>query len=686
MDDKIFHQVTRYEYAKYVINTFRFKECHTILEVGAGAHGNLAAYLPGDNITFLDIDLPEEVLSDSRFVIGDATKLQYADNSFDFVIALDVIEHIGKADRTAFIQNINRVASQGVVLTAPHLSSQSQYEDRLLRTFYSFNHIAAPAWIDEHIHCTLPTCDEILQLIQAQGIKAENIITSYSVKRSLMTKMLVLEAITSKYMEFTDFFNVANSDYIHTIMPQDMCKNEADAVKTHIVWFKADSWAVSQSDSLAAFDEYSDLDKFEEKYSSLTTWLLELENIGKTIEYRKALQADIEQVNINMHQYVGNLLDKSSEQNNRIVDNISAIGTALQNLEAYFQNAHSADHAILRKLESCTAVIDDRLQKIITQQKKIKLNVLLVCYNQEKFIEDTLKSILEQETNFCFNIVVADDCSTDGTISIIKSLEKQTDVPFIYLPNSRNLGIMPNYKRAFAACNAEYIAIMEGDDLWTDKRRLQKHVEFLEAHTECVMSFNRFVVKNFEEGTAVTQPRYAASEEMQYFKYISGHDLAYSNLIGNFSTSVYRASALKMLPEGMYDIKGYDWLTNLMVSRMGYIGCLIQPMSIYRIHSNGMWSGQSEKERLLSIIELIDVYNEYTKREFSDGFAAHRARLLSQLAALEMPVTVEEDTKQHIKSRMKKLYRFSTYLPPVFIQVIKLFIPKALQEKIVRHL
>lgn len=308
-------------------------------------------------------------------------------------------------------------------------------------------------------------------------------------------------------------------------------------------------------------------------------------------------------------------------------------------------------------------------------KRNIKLNVVLVTYNQAKFIRKTLETILMQQTLFDYNIIVADDCSTDDTVSIIKQIEKQTAVPFIYLSNNHNLGIMQNYKRAFESCDAEYVAIMEGDDLWTDKLRLQKHVDFLEEHHECAMTFNRYVVKNFEEGTIATQPQFANIEDTKNYKYIDGHDLAYTNYIGNFSTCVYRNSVLKSLPEQMYSMKGYDWLTNIMVSKMGYIGCLIQPMSIYRVHSSGTWSKQSDKEKILAIIEAIDIYDEYTNREFSKEFSSHKLRLQTQLRLGRI-----NKIKLLIKYMIKGCYKLSSYLPTIFTCIIKLIMPPIIND------
>lgn len=613
MKDKIFHQIVRYTYAQQAVNAMRTQEKHRILEVGAGAHGNLAEYLPNDDITFLDVNLPEEVLADSRFVIGDATNLLYEDGYFDFIIALDVIEHITVDKRADFIKNLNRVARIGVILSVPHYCEKAPFEEELLKSFYLLCGATPPIWIDEHIDCTLPTKEEIIKMIEAEGVDSGHILSFHGVKRELMLKMMIMEAVASIYQECLCFFDIVNSDYIHSILYHDIGWQEESSMKTYVIWAKDDSIDLAREQFCRSCDDaWKVIDRFEEKYSELMTWVLGCSNIFNEKGILKEIRLNEEE--------------------------------------------------ILKEIRKITG-------------EKIKLNVILITYNQEKFIKQTLETILMQQTTFDYNIIVADDCSTDGTVSIIKQMEQQTEIPFIYLPNDHNLGIMQNYKRAFEFCDAEYIAVMEGDDLWTDKLRLQKHVDFLEEHSECSMTFNRFVVKNFEEGTVAVQPRFTGGEEVQYYKYISGHDLAYDNLIGNFSTCVYRSSALKALPEQMYSMKCYDWLTNIMVSKMGYIGCLIQPMSIYRVHSGGTWSGQSDRERNASIIEAIDLYDEYTNREFTMGFAAHKLRLKVQTQP-ERPSKI----KELIKKIIRGCYRISIYLPPIFARIIKLIIPPAIMD------
>lgn len=121
----------------------------------------------------------------------------------------------------------------------------------------------------------------------------------------------------------------------------------------------------------------------------------------------------------------------------------------------------------------------------------MKANIILITYNQEKDIRQALESILMQKRTFDFNIIVADDCSTDTTLQIISEYAEKSDIEFIFLPQTSNLGYIKNYQRAFAACNRDYIAIMEGDDYWLSPSHLENHIRFLANHPECSMSYNR---------------------------------------------------------------------------------------------------------------------------------------------------------------------------------------------------
>ena len=128
------------------------------------------------------------------------------------------------------------------------------------------------------------------------------------------------------------------------------------------------------------------------------------------------------------------------------------------------------------------------------------VDVVLISYNQEQYIAQAVESILMQRVkdDVQVQIIVADDCSKDKTLEIIKSYEGKSPFPFVYLPIEQNMGHVRNYQRAFAVCEVDYLAILEGDDWWSSPLHLQMHLDFLDIHRECVLTTQR-PVWYFEE-------------------------------------------------------------------------------------------------------------------------------------------------------------------------------------------
>jgi glycosyltransferase involved in cell wall biosynthesis len=110
----------------------------------------------------------------------------------------------------------------------------------------------------------------------------------------------------------------------------------------------------------------------------------------------------------------------------------------------------------------------------------ILVDIAMVTYNQEKYIAQAIKSVLSQQTDFNYRVVIGDDCSSDSTLEICRKYVKEYPDKFLLINNEENTGLVLNYQRVFQACSAKYIAILEGDDYWIDPLKLQKQVDFLE--------------------------------------------------------------------------------------------------------------------------------------------------------------------------------------------------------------
>lgn len=124
-------------------------------------------------------------------------------------------------------------------------------------------------------------------------------------------------------------------------------------------------------------------------------------------------------------------------------------------------------------------------------EKDIKVSVICIVYNQEEYVRDCLEGAVNQITDFDYEVIVHDDCSTDKTLEIVK--EYQSNYPDL-------IKVIEEKENQFSQCDqrlpneltekyiqGEYIACCEGDDYWIDVHKLQKQYDYMREHSECVM-------------------------------------------------------------------------------------------------------------------------------------------------------------------------------------------------------
>lgn len=137
-----------------------------------------------------------------------------------------------------------------------------------------------------------------------------------------------------------------------------------------------------------------------------------------------------------------------------------------------------------------------KLQELLDQQEKekskYKVAICVTSYNQINYIEKALTSLLHQKTDFPYLIVVGDDCSTDGSCELLKSIQKDNSDRVKILFQSKNAGLFQNRKSIFLQCDAPYIAFCDGDDYWIDDTVLQKRWIFW-RHIKNILDIRRHV-------------------------------------------------------------------------------------------------------------------------------------------------------------------------------------------------
>ncbi len=228
----------------------------------------------------------------------------------------------------------------------------------------------------------------------------------------------------------------------------------------------------------------------------------------------------------------------------------------------------------------------------------MKISIVMLAYNHQRFIEQALESVLMQETGYEYELIVGEDCSRDCTREIVKKFEERFHGRMRPLYRDKNLGMIKNLLDCLEHCKGEYIAMLEGDDFWTDSSKLQKQVDFLDKHSEyiaCVHNWNivgadnTFLRKGFETDYAYDY----AVEDMETFALpAQTSTLIFRNIFQEVKEKYYRTLVhFLWIP--------MDTIAVLLMLQYGKIHVLPQAMSTYRyyIEENGSnWSSAHEVE------------------------------------------------------------------------------------------
>lgn len=135
-----------------------------------------------------------------------------------------------------------------------------------------------------------------------------------------------------------------------------------------------------------------------------------------------------------------------------------------------------------------------------------KVSVVCLTRNHERFIAQTLESILSQDVDFDFEIIVCDDCSDDNTAEIVKDYTEKYPDRIRLIKNEARLGATKSSLKLLTSAKGEYLAGCEGDDFWTSNKKLKEQIDFLERHKEYVGCVHDVLLVN-ENGEPLKRQR-----------------------------------------------------------------------------------------------------------------------------------------------------------------------------------
>lgn len=253
------------------------------------------------------------------------------------------------------------------------------------------------------------------------------------------------------------------------------------------------------------------------------------------------------------------------------------------------------------------------------KSSKPRVSILCLTFNHKKYIRKALDSFLMQKTDFDYEILVNDDASNDGTTEILREYKKNYPdkiILNIQKENQYSLGKRNMIARyLLPKAKGEYIALCEGDDYWTDEKKLQKQVDFLDKNRDYSVCFHPVRVF-FEDG---------GQEDYTFpgSRVLGGCDvetLLHNNFIQTNSV-MYRAQKYDFKKMAR-DITPVDWYLHLYHAQFGNIGMIDEVMSDYRRHSAGIWWSGDDKNNfwrkhgifhLNLYVKLLEIYGDNDK-------------------------------------------------------------------------
>jgi GT2 family glycosyltransferase/pyruvate-formate lyase-activating enzyme len=311
------------------------------------------------------------------------------------------------------------------------------------------------------------------------------------------------------------------------------------------------------------------------------------------------------------------------------------------------------------------------------------VSISCITYNHERYIRECLDGFLQQKTTFPIEVLIHEDASTDGTAAIIKEYAKKYPTiikPTFQKENQFSKGILVTID-IYSRAKGKYLAVCEGDDYWTDPLKLQKQVEFLEAHPECSICFHPVVVRHEDNSVhdyifphPQTHP-FVYRSSLTELKHLVPFNYIQTNSV-MYRWRFYNESLEDIFPR---DILPGDWFLHLLHAEKGKIGFIDEVMAVYRRHSGGIWweAGRNQENFFLQNgLKHLACY-QAIERRWPEQISPQSKQITTNFAADVIRVflkTPNYEGLSKLKQQFPEYYdRGTTYLLSLHIKLVDEF-------------
>lgn len=209
----------------------------------------------------------------------------------------------------------------------------------------------------------------------------------------------------------------------------------------------------------------------------------------------------------------------------------------------------------------------------------IDVSVVIPVYNHEKFLKKAIDSVLMQKINFNLEVLIAEDCSTDGSRAMLKAMENNLPNNYTILYRENNYGIEKNFDDLYARMQGRYYIVLEADDYWISENKLQKQYDFLENNPDYLaVAHNSIVVDENDEPISYRYPECRNEEyTMKDFQ---------NEILPGQTTTIMRRNYMKYKLFD-YDLEKVnfpgDQIKAFLTIANGKVHCIQEQLSAYRL-------------------------------------------------------------------------------------------------------
>jgi len=305
----------------------------------------------------------------------------------------------------------------------------------------------------------------------------------------------------------------------------------------------------------------------------------------------------------------------------------------------------------------------------------MKVSVLLITYNHAPFIRQAIEGALRQQANSDFEIVIGEDDSADGTREIVRQYQAEHPEQIRLVLNERKDVIHVNGRatgqwnliNTWRHIRGQYVALLEGDDYWTDPLKLQKQADYLDGHPECSLCFHDVTVV-YEDGSpshpypfAARQPVYTLAEFLD------------RRAVPPTCSVMMRHGLFADLPEWFRRISFADQPLFVLCAEHGDLGFLDENMGVYRIHGGGLWSSglrldagvtgrlpkEVTKSRYIAEVDFYEVINAHLAYKYHQVLRERISELCYKLVWIHQT----EGDWSKMRKYLLKAYRAKLIVP-----------------------